>query len=570
MFTRVTEKNMHLIRWVLVISWLLLIFSLFYDPISTTLTDPNNLLSPLRDGIISREPCVLVQGKCLIEEPYQVGARIFWGMVVPCAIMIVLVFGHETWRRICPLYFFSQIPRALGLKPLLNIDKNRWLVQNHLYLQFALFFIGLNCRILFVNSDRLVLALFLILTITSAVTVVSLYGGRTWCHYVCPFGMVQTVFTGPRGLLGTKAHQAPPRTITQSMCRSVDATTGKEKSACISCKSPCMDIDSEKAYWNQLTKPGRRLVQYGYLGLVIGYFVYYWLYAGNFDYYLSGAWTHETSQLATLFSPGFYIFEQQIAIPKLVATPLTLSLFVVISYSICTQLEKATRAYVRRRNPAISPEQVLHRVFSICTFLAFNIFFIYGGRPEIMRFPMALQFLFQSLVVLVSSIWLYRTWDRSNQKYTNESLANSFRRQLKKLPINFFRFLEGRSLDSLKPDELYVIAKILPNFTRQEYFSIYKGVLQETLEARRLSAANSLEVLESMREKLNLSDQEHYQALTELSRENPYLLYISSRESPFVERRQPRLSEQSSLAEEATQLRNSKLASSDSERTEIR
>ena len=28
------------------------------------------------------------------------------------------------------------------------------------------------------------------------------YGGRSWCHYVCPFGMVQMVLTGPRGLLG--------------------------------------------------------------------------------------------------------------------------------------------------------------------------------------------------------------------------------------------------------------------------------------------------------------------------------------------------------------------------------
>ncbi|NEO31793.1 MAG: 4Fe-4S binding protein [Symploca sp. SIO3C6] len=570
MFTGVSERNMHLFRWVLIISWLLLIVSLFYDPISTTLTDPNNLLSPLRDGLINRESCVLVQGECLIEEPYQVGARVFWGMVVPCAIMIVLVFGHETWRRICPLYFLSQIPRALGLKPLLNIDKNYWLTNNHLYLQFALFFIGLNCRILFVNSDRVVLALFLILTIVSAVTMVFIYGGRSWCHYVCPFGMVQTVFTGPRGLLGTKAHQAPPRTITQSMCRSVDATTGKEKSTCINCKSPCLDIDSEKAYWNQLTKSGRRLIQYGYLGLVIGYFAYYWLYAGNFDYYLSGAWTHEPSQLATLFNPGFYIFGQPIAIPKLVAAPLTLAFFVVISYLVCTRLEKLTRAYVRKKNLNISTEQILHRFFSICTFLAFNIFFIYGGRPEIMRFPIPLQFLFQSFVVLVSSIWLYRTWGRSNQKYTNESLANSFRRQLKKFPLDFSQFLEGRSLDDLKPDELGVLSKVLPNFSRQEYFSIYKGVLQEALEARHFSAANSLEVLESIRQKLSLNEKEHYQALTELSKENPYLLYISSRQSPFLERRQPRLSEQSSLSEEPTQLRKGQQVSSNSEKTELR
>ena len=130
-----------------------------------------------------------------------------------------------------------------------------------------------------------------------------LYGGRSWCHYVCPFGVVQTVFTGPRGLLGSNATETPAPSIPQSMCRTVDVVQNQEKSACVGCKSACMDIDSEKSYWNDLDKPGRRFVQYGYLGLVIGYFLYYWLYAGNLDYYFSGAWTHEENQLSTLWNP---------------------------------------------------------------------------------------------------------------------------------------------------------------------------------------------------------------------------------------------------------------------------
>ncbi len=233
MISQVSEPKMHVIRWVLVVGWLLLIVSLFYDPISHHLSDPNNLYSPFRDRVISQallpDECVKVQGVCLTETPYPMGTRFFWGMIVPSAIAIVLVFGHETWRRICPLYFLSQIPRALGLQPLLNIDKNRWLVNNHLYVQFALLFIGLNCRILFINSARPVFGCFLIFTILSAITVVFLYGGSSWCHYVCPFGIVQMVFTGPRGLLDSQAPKAPPRSITQSMCRTVDSTTGIEK-----------------------------------------------------------------------------------------------------------------------------------------------------------------------------------------------------------------------------------------------------------------------------------------------------------------------------------------------------
>lgn len=521
MLNNVSEKKMHTVRLVLVIGWLILIFSLFYDPISHHLTDPNNLLSPFRDP----NTCVLVQGKCLEQAAYPMGTRIFWGMIVPSAIMILLVFGHDTWRRICPLYFLSQIPRALGLNPRLNIRKNRWLAQNHLYLQFALLFIGLNCRILFINSARTVLGLFLLLTILCAITVVFLYGGRSWCHYVCPFGIVQTVFTGPRGLLSSPAHTAERRSIPQSECRTFDKTKGKEKSACIGCKSTCIDKDAEKSYWHYLSHPGRKLVQYGYLGLVIGYFIYYGLYAGNFDYYFSGDWAHEPNQLATLWQPGFYLFNQPIPIPKLVACPLTLGICVVMSCLICTKLEKAYRASLRRHNPSISREQVLHRVFSTCTFLAFNIFFIYGGRPEILRLPLSVQLMFNGFVAVVSSLWLYRTWNRSAEQYNRESLTHSFRRQLQKLPVDFSQVLEGRSLEQLKADELYVLAKVLPNFSQQYRFSLYKGVLQDGLEDGRFQSSQSLEPLQAIRHKLGLSDEDHYTVLTELGGEHSHLLY---------------------------------------------
>ncbi|NET85847.1 MAG: 4Fe-4S binding protein [Moorea sp. SIO1F2] len=571
MLSKVPEQSWHRVRLVLVISWLILILSLFYDPISHNLTDPDNLLSLFRDPTLTQDPCVQVQGVCLDEKPYALGARLFWGMIVPSAIMIVLVFGHETWRRICPLYFLSQIPRALGLQPQGDISKNPWLVRNHLYVQFAIFFIGLNCRILFVNSERLVLGLFLSLTILSAMMMVFLYGGRSWCHYVCPFGMVQMVFTGPRGLLGTEAHNAPPKTITQSMCRTLDQTTGIEKSACISCKSPCMDIDSEKAYWQQLTKPGRKLVQYGYLGMVIGYFLYYWLYAGNFDYYLSGAWTHEENQLGALLKPGFYIMNHAIAIPKLVATPLTFVVFVALSCIICTKLEKLYKAALWRKNQSITQEQVLHRVFSICTFIAFNFFFIYGGRPEINRFPVLVQFLFQSIVILVSSLWLYQTWGRSSQQYTQESLADKLRRQLKKLPLDFSEFLEGRSVDDLKPEELHILAKTLPGANQQYRLGVYKGVLREAIQAGHVNSASSLEVLQQIRDELGINDQQHYQVLEELGKEqeNLPILYPHYGPDPYKVLSTIKERQKTSTSNQRTILRESRKQNRSDKRTKL-
>ncbi|MGL5078973.1 MAG: 4Fe-4S binding protein [Waterburya sp.] len=529
MLNKVAEQRIHVLRYVLVVGWLLLILSLFYDPISQYLTDPNsNFFSPLKDNIINlaQDPqtCIRVQGKCLPETPYAVGARIFWGFVVPSAIALVFVLGHETWRRICPLYFLSQIPRALGMKPKKQISQNKWLIENHLYLQFAFFFVGLNMRILFVNSARPVFGLFLLFTISAAIVMNLFYGGRSWCHYVCPFGIVQMVFTGPRGLLGSEAQKEPPRTITQSMCRTFDKETNSEKITCISCKSPCMDIDAEKAYWEQLTKPGRKLVQYGYLGLVCGYFLYYYLYSGNFNYYFSGAWSHEAGQLGKIFNPGFYIAGQAIPIPKLIAAPLTLALAVGIFYFTIDRIAKIYGTYLKKQNPKIERKIILHRVFSVVTFLAFNAFYVYGGRPEILRLPFVVQMLFNALVVLVSTVWLYRTWGRTDTQYKKESIADKLRRQLQKLKLDFPSLLGGRSLDDLKADELDLLVQVVPQVTRQERRQVYKGVLEESLQAGSIEAINSLKSLQSIRQRLEVSEEEHYAILNELEIDDPNLL----------------------------------------------
>ena len=528
MLNKVAEQKAHVIRYVLVVGWLLLIVSLFFDPVSQYLTDPNtDFFSPLKDELINRaqdpETCIKVQDKCLPGTPYAAGARIFWGFIVPAGFGIIFVLGHEFWRRICPLYFLSQIPRALGMKPKKQISQNKWLIENHLYLQFVLFFIGLNMRILFVNSARPVFGGFLLFTITAAIVMNLFYGGRAWCHYVCPFGMVQMVLTGPRGLLGSEAQKEPPKTITQSMCRTFDKETNKEKITCISCKSPCMDIDSEKAYWEQIDKPGRNLVQYGYLGLVCGYFIYYFLYSGNFDYYFSGAWTHEAGQVSKIFNPGFYLGGNAIPIPKLIASPLTLGVMAGIFYFAIDRIEKIYRSSVRK-NPNFDSKIVRHRIFTIVTFLAVNFFYVYGGRPEILRFPFVVQMIFNALVVLLSTLWLVRTWGRTQDQYKKESFADKLRRQLKKLSIDFTQVLGGRTLDDLKADELDLLAQVVPQVTKQDRLQVYKGVLEESLQAGSVDATNSLKSLESIRQRLEVTEEEHYAVLTELGIDNSTLV----------------------------------------------
>jgi hypothetical protein len=79
-------------------------------------------------------------------------------------------------------------------------------------------------------------------------------------------------------------------------------------------------------------------------------------------------------------------------------------------------------------------------------------------------------------------------------------------------------------LESLNPDEVYVLAKILPGFTGEKRLQAYKQVLREALEEGYANSSNSLEVLIQMRQQLDISEKEHLTVLTELGVEDPDLL----------------------------------------------
>lgn len=530
---------MHAVRWLLATGWLLLIVSLFYDPLTPYLTEPGTLLSPFRihpDSALDPNQCVPVQGACLPEHPYSMTARIFWAMMIPAALLIIFVFGHEFWRRICPLSFFSQIPRALGIQrkrkvtnpatgkthyELVSVEKRSWLGRNFLYLQFGLLWLGLVLRILLVNSDRLTLGIFLILTILAAILVGYLYAGKSWCQYFCPMAPVQMVYTGPRGLLGSQAHLGQQHGVTQSICREVNPKTGQEKSACVGCQSPCIDIDAERSYWDGVTHRDRRFVYYGYIGLVVGFYVYYFLYAGNWKYYYSGAWTHEESQLSTLFSPGFYLWGQAIPIPKLLAVPVTLAVAVALACWLFSLVETLYRNYLNQKKLNLEQEQISHQVLTVCTLVVWNLFWIFGSRPNLAVLPEWAERFFTGFIVLVSGLWFYRTFWRSSEQYSREGIANTLRRQLNKQGFDVSKIL-NRSNEELKPDEVYVLAKVLPIINQNQKLELYKGVVQGALKDGIITSAES-ELLEELQAGLGISTNKHYSILADLGIEDPSL-----------------------------------------------
>jgi hypothetical protein len=532
MLHKVSEQTMHRVRWGLTIGWLILIASLFYDPLTAALTHSQNLASPIR---LNAQQCIKMKDHCIAQSPYAIGAMIWWSIVVPSSIFILLVFGHEFWRRICPLSFLSQIPRALGIQrkrrivdaktgvtrfELIKVGENSWLGKNHLYLQFGLFVLGLGLRILLINSNRIALGCFLLFTIASAILVGYLYAGKSWCQYFCPMAPVQLVYTGPRSLLGSEAYQSQETGVTQSMCRITDPKTGQEQSACVGCKATCFDIDAEKHYWNDLEKPGRQFVHYGYFGMVIAFYLYYFLHAGNWDYFFSGVWTHEDEVNANpwpkLLEPGFYLYGHSIAIPKVLSVFLTFIVMIAVTYSLGLILEKLCRKYVVIQKRSISVIQARHIVFTIFTIASFWTFFSYGARPLLNRLPGPLLLGFNALIVLVGAIWLFRTIQRQRQDYDRTAMASSLRKQVKRLDILDEKLLEGRSIEDLNPDELYMLVKVLPGFSEQLRQQIYKGVLQDCLEQKTATLQVSFKFCEKLRRELKLEDAIHFDTLAEI------------------------------------------------------
>ncbi len=457
----------------------------------------------------------------------------FWGVVVPLGVLMLVLLSHEIWRRICPLAFVSQLFRALGLqrtvvgkggrRDVVKVEANSWLARHHVQLQWTLFIAGLSLRLLVVNSNPLALGLFLAFTALAALGVGWAYAGKAWCQYFCPMAPVQTLITGPRSLLGTAAQLQTGSPLTQSMCRSVGAS-GKEMSACVACQSPCMDIDSERAYWQGLSgKPGLHWAWYSYPGLVVAFFLLIQDESrGGVDYLRSGMWAYDSRAISLIFAPLPHGLG--LGLPRLFTLPILLVLGGCLSVAIFTAVD---RWMGRRLSKALHAEgardRARHQTRLLASFVAVNGFFWFAD-PSLGAFGGVTGQLLRSLVLGASGMWLYRGWFRDRSTYTRESASNSLRRQLAKILPQFEQHLEGRSLNDLSPQEVYTLAKVLPAQVGETKRQIYRSVLEDLFSTGRLERAESLVQLEELRLSLGLVDEDHYAAIRVLAISDPRIL----------------------------------------------
>lgn len=274
------------------------------------------------------------------------------------------------------------------------------------------------------------------------------------------------------------------------MCRTV--TQGKEQSACVACQNGCIDIDAEKVYWDNITQPEQQVLYYGYLGLVVGFFLYHYLYAGNWEFYFSGIWARESNQLSELFYPGFYLWHHPFPLPKLIAVPLFLGVSTWLFYRVGISLEQRYKTYLDCSHALLGSEEIQHRLFTCCKLIAFHVFFLFAGRPLINKLPVTWQIIYAGTLICVSSLWFYKNWRRNPERYTRERLASRFRKQLLKLDIGLDQVLKGRPVRSLNSDEIYLLAKALPASNKDKSIQVYRAVLTDMIDELDNCLANRL------------------------------------------------------------------------------
>ena len=518
-FNRWPERQARLARWGLLLAWLGLI---------ALLLKPE--LGPAYGSIVCRESTICRPG---------IGNDLFWNIGLPLVILVVYL-SHELWRRICPLSFVSQLFRALGWqRTVLNragkpqvaaISESSWLARHHIQLQWGLLIAGLSLRLLIANSNGLVLALLFAASLLAALISGWAYGGKTFCQYLCPFAPAQQILSGPRSLLSSQAHLGSSSKTTQSMCRTVGAQ-GQDISTCVACAKPCFDIDAERTYWQSLSgKRGMAWAWYSYPGLILAFFLLIQSYAPagasdhGIDYLTSNLFTYDGRLAAMAWQSLLPAGWPQL--PRILAIPALLSAGGVASERLFHQIERLQRHQLRAAAPELAKERAIHRTRLLATFAAINIYFYF--KRNLFDSGDSLGWVeLQLLIVAISSVWLYRSWDRDRSLYERENTSTSLRKRLAKLGAKLQPLLAGRQLADLSPGEVFVLANALPVQETSQRQSIYLDVLRDLLSSGRLDRTASLKTLADLRTNLRLTDADHQSSLEILTSEDPRLTSLS-------------------------------------------
>jgi hypothetical protein len=423
------------------------------------------------------------------------GNRIFWTIGIAALPLFWVIAGFHVWRRICPLAVAGQLGRLVGLPG--SRRASGWLAEHYLILQFAILWFALSLRLIATNGSAVWLAAFLVTLVVAAAIVSLVFGGKTWCNFICPVGVVEKIYTEPVGKAFASKKGTP---IMTSAC-----------APCVACKKHCPDIDLEQGYWKELPKRAR-VVYFAWPGVVVAFYVYYWLYAGNWDYYFGGSWAYEREQPATWLDDGFYFAA---GVPRVIAAPLTLIVFGAVSLALFAAIEAVWAERVSRDRAAddafAARLRVRHHMFAIAGFIAFVAFYFFAGQPSLRRLPDWAVRGTGAVVVFAASALFFRRFRRRESEHVQEKFAEKI---LKKWEWG----------DAPPSHDLRDIYLLHTERTKQRASRLraYKETVRE-LVADGIVTRAELVILDSLRAQLGISDKDHQNVIDGLSAEDKQL-----------------------------------------------
>lgn len=422
---------------------------------------------------------------------FRHGNRLLWTVCIAALPFFWMTVGYHVWRRMCPLAVAGQLGRLLG-KPGAR-KMGDFMSKHYLLVQLGIMIAALSLRLTVTNGSDVGVAVFLGVVVLAAISVSFIYGGKTWCNFLCPVGLVEKIYTEPSRSASNAAKELT------SQC-----------APCVACKKHCPDIDLEQGYWKEAGERDRRIAYFAWPGIVIAFYTYYFLAAGDWSYYFNGRWAYERELLVT--TPGFYFAPE---IPRAVAAPLTLIAFGLASFIVFAIVEKLV---LRTRTLPADAEaadavrlRVRHGMLALAGLVAFNAFYCFAGQPTLQKAPAWIVTMWGLIVVFASTAIFMRRISRREDQYVQEKFAQKI---LKKWEWG----------DTPPSDDLKDIYLLHTERTKQREARLraYKETVREMV-ADGLVTRGELAILDSLRAQLGVSDKDHQKILGELSAEERQL-----------------------------------------------
>ncbi len=362
----------------------------------------------------------------------------------------------------------------------------------------AFFIFGLWMRHVAINGDGKIIALFFAGISICAFVTGMLYTGKSWCNFICPVSFIEKIYTEPHGL----------RPTPNSQC-----------AKCTACKKFCPDINQENGYWKELESRSKRVAYFAFPGLVFGFYFYYYLQSGTWEYYFHGKWVDEPGIWRIAFLPGhdadtagFFFWP---AMPlRAAAALLTLLACGLASFTFFSLLKRPLRRALKYFKLPRDRARIRHALYSIAGFCAFVTFYSFAGAPTLRLIDPAPHF-FLVVVVLTAGIYLTRRMSRTQRAFAEESLAKNI--------VKRWEWPDPAPTDLHDAFLIHTVRSKESEKAAERSLEIYKESLREAL-AEGIVTREEMSRIHSLRDQLQIKKADHDKVMAALDEEARALL----------------------------------------------